>query len=88
MERVQQLWVPGLGAQPLDPVQQLPTNALQSQQGTPPTFPRWCLQPGPAGGLRGFQAPHTLLPALSDSVSDSHAAGGPAASEVEGKCVY
>lgn len=37
---------------------------------------------GPSRGVRGFQAPHTLLPALSDSVSDSHAAGGPVASEV------
>lgn len=63
VERVQQLWVPGLGAQPLDPVQQLPTNALQSQQGTPPTFPRWCLRPGPAGGCV-VSRPHTLCSPL------------------------
>lgn len=40
---------------------------------------------GPSRGVRGFQAPHTRLPAPGgsvDSVSDSHAAGGPAASKV------
>lgn len=57
--RFTQLWVPGLGAQPLDPAQQLPTNALQSQQGPPATFPRWCLQQGPAGGYM-VSRPHTL----------------------------